>query len=122
MPVRGVRGATVVLSDSPEAILEGTSELLAALLAANHGMEPTDIASVLFTMSEDLASTYPAQAARKMGWSEVPLLCAREIPVPTGLSHCIRILIHWNTSKPQSEIIHVYLHDAVRLRPDLSTI
>jgi len=122
MPVRGVRGATVVFSDSPEAILEGTSELLAALLAANHGMEPTDIASVLFTMSEDLASTYPAQAARKMGWSEVPLLCAREIPVPTGLSHCIRILIHWNTSKPQSEIIHVYLHDAVRLRPDLSTI
>jgi len=121
MPVRGVRGATVVLLDSPEAILEGTSELLAALLAANHGMEPADIASVLFTMTDDLVSTYPAQAARKMGWSEVPLLCAREIPVSNGLSRCIRILIHWNTSRPQSEIIHVYLHNAAKLRPDLST-
>ena len=119
MPVRGVRGATVVLTDSPEAIHTGTSELLIALLAANQGLEPNEIASVFFTVTEDLVSAYPAQAARQLGWREVPLMCAREVPVPDGLPRCIRVLIHWNTFKSQSEICHIYLHEASKLRPDL---
>ena len=65
-------------------------------------------------------STYPAQAARQLGWVNVPLLCTREIPVPGGLPHCIRVLLHWNTELPQPAVHHIYLEEAVRLRPDLT--
>jgi chorismate mutase len=78
------------------------------------------VGSALFTVTEDLASTFPAQAARRMGWSQVPMLCAREIPVPGSLPRVIRVLVHWNTGTPQAEINHVYLRDAVTLRPDLA--
>jgi chorismate mutase len=78
-----------------------------------------DIASVLFTTTEDIASIYPALAARQMGWDHVPLMCAREIPVPGSLPMCIRVLIHWNTEIEQSGIKHVYLREAAKLRPDL---
>lgn len=119
MPIRGIRGATTVNADQPDLILSATSELLNAILAANFGLHPADIASAWFTVTEDLCAAFPAQAARQMGWSLVPMMCAREIPVPGSLPRAIRVLVHWNTDKAQNEITHVYLREAVRLRPDL---
>ena len=119
MSIRGIRGATTVSADEPELILEATRELLEAILHANASMKPEDVGSALFTVTEDLASTFPAQAARQIGWSLVPMTCAREIPVPGSLPKVIRVLVHWNTEKRQNEITHVYLRDAVKLRPDL---
>ena len=120
MPTRGIRGAITVDADQPELILAATRELLEAILAANAGMSPGEIASAFFTVTEDLRSTFPAQAARQMGWSQVPMMCAREIPVPGSLPRVIRVLIHWNTERAQHEIVHVYLREAVKLRPDLA--
>jgi chorismate mutase len=119
MPTRGVRGATTVAADEPDLILQATRELLEEILAENENMSPEDIASAIFTVTDDLASTFPAQAARQMGWSLVPMLCACEIPVPGSLPHSIRVLVHWNTDVAQNEVTHVYLRDAVKLRPDL---
>jgi chorismate mutase len=119
MPIRGIRGATTVTGDEAELILQATRELLEAILEANEGMSPEDIGSALFSLTDDLASTFPAQAARQMGWGLIPVMCAREIPVPGSLPMTIRVLIHWNTHVPQNEITHVYLREAVKLRPDL---
>ena len=119
MPIRGIRGAITVPADDPELILHATRELLESILDENEGMRPEDVGSALFTVTDDLSATFPAQAAREMGWGLVPMMCAREIPVPNSLSRVIRVLVHWNTSVPQNRITHVYLHDAVRLRPDL---
>jgi len=119
MAIRGIRGATTVTADEPDLILQATRELLEEILAANDGMQPEDVASALFTVTDDLVSTFPAQAARQMGWGLVPMMCAREIPVPGSLRRVIRVLVHWNTELPQNEITHVYLRDAVKLRPDL---
>jgi chorismate mutase len=119
MPTRGIRGATTVPADEPDLILEATRELLEEILLENEDMRPEDIASAFFTVTDDLASTFPAQAAREMGWGLVPMLCAREIPVPNSLPRVIRVLVHWNTEVPQVEITHVYLREAVKLRPDL---
>jgi chorismate mutase len=120
MPIRGIRGATTVTADEPDLILQATRELLEEILAANEGMQPEDVASALFTVTDDLVSTFPAQAARQMGWGLVPMICAREIPVPGSLRKVIRVLVHWNTELLQNEITHVYLRDAVSLRPDLA--
>lgn len=88
------------------------------LMDAN-GVRPQDIASAVFTVTEDLDAAFPAVAARGLsGWKDVPLLCVREIPVPGSLGHCIRILIHWNTDRPQAEIRHVFLRGARHLRPE----
>lgn len=119
MPIRGIRGATTVAADDPELILQATRELLEAILDENGSMRPEDVASALFTVTDDLASTFPAQGARQMGWGLVPMLCAREIHVPNSLPRVIRVLVHWNTEVPQNEITHVYLREAVKLRPDL---
>jgi chorismate mutase len=119
MPIRGIRGATTVTADEPDLILQATRELLEEILAENEGMQPEDVASAIFTVTDDLASTFPAQGARQMGWGLVPMLCAREIPVPESLPRVIRVLVHWNTDLPQDRITHVYLRDAVKLRPDL---
>ena len=119
MTIRGIRGATTIDTDTKEDVLFATRELVDALLAANPGLRADDIASALFTTTEDIASAYPALAARQMGWDRVPMMCAREIPVPGGLPMCIRVLIHWNTDKKQNEVQHVYIHEAVKLRPDL---
>ena len=120
MPVRGIRGATVASQDQPEIILAATRELLEAICAANPQLQPEDLASAIFTASGDLTSVYPAQAARQLGWVQVPLLSAREIDVPGGLPRCIRVLLHWNTDLPQPAIRHVYLGAAASLRPDLN--
>ena len=119
MPIRGIRGATTVTTDDPELILQATRELLEEILAENEGMQPEDVASAIFTVTDDLISTFPAQGARQMGWGLVPMLCAREIPVPNSLPRVIRVLVHWNTEQPQDRITHVYLREAVKLRPDL---
>ena len=119
MPIRGIRGATTVTADDPDLVLQATRELLEEILHENKGMQPEDVASAIFTVTDDLASTFPAQGARQMGWGLVPMLCAREIPVPNSLPRVIRVLVHWNTDVPQNEIIHVYLRDALKLRPDL---
>jgi chorismate mutase len=119
MPTRGIRGATTVAADEPDLILGATRELLEAMLESNAGMIPEDVGSAIFTVTDDLASTFPAQAARQMGWGLVPMMCAREIPVPNSLPRVIRVLVHWNTELSQEEITHVYLRDAVKLRPDL---
>lgn len=119
MPVRGIRGATTVAVDQADLILDATRELLEAILKANQGMTPEDIGSAIFTVTQDLVSTFPAQAARQMGWHLVPMMCSREIPVPGSLPRTIRVLVHWNTAIPQHQVVHVYLRDAVKLRPDL---
>jgi len=122
MPVRGIRGANVAKADTPEAIYSATEELLLEVLKTNPNLKPDDLASVFFTVTGDLSAAYPAKAARDLGWAEVPLMCAREIPVPGGLPRCIRVLLHWNTDTPQTDIRHIYLGAASILRPDLGAV
>jgi len=117
--VRGIRGATTVSEDTPEAILSATEELVRELVAAND-LVPDDVASALFTVTPDLRAEFPAAAARRMGWTMVPLLNFTEIGVPGRLERCVRVLVHVNTSRAQSEMVHVYLREAVGLRPDLA--
>lgn len=119
MAIRGIRGATTVTADESEIILQATRELLQEIMKENKSMRPEDVASALFTVTNDLVSTFPAEAARQMGWGLVPMMCACEIPVTNSLPRVIRVLVHWNTEVPQNEIKHVYLRDAVKLRPDL---
>lgn len=121
MMCRGVRGAITVARDDETDILEATRELLQAVLQANE-MDPADIASIYFTTTPDLTSTYPAYAARQLGWYDLALLCGHEMAVPNGLTKCVRVLIHWNTTRAPQEIVHVYLRDAKSLRPDRSNV
>lgn len=117
MMCRGVRGATTVTGNDAEAILEATRELLAALVQANE-MQIDDVTSIYFTTTVDLTATYPALAARQLGWFDAALMCGHEMDVPGSLPRCIRVLIHWNTTRTPQEIKHVYLRDARSLRPD----
>ncbi len=120
MPVRGVRGAIDVSDDRPEEIVFATRDLLSGMLEANPELRSEDIASAIFTTTDDLQSAYPARAAREMGWNAVPMICSRELPVPGGLPRCIRVLLHWNTEISQQAVRHVYLGAAAGLRPDLT--
>lgn len=115
--LRGLRGATTAAANTSEAILDATEELLAALRDAN-GFDPADVESAIFTTSPDLTADYPARAARRLGWLDVPLLGAAEVHVPTGLPRCIRVLLHFYTAKPQRALKHMYLREAAKLRPD----
>jgi chorismate mutase len=117
--VRGIRGAITVARDEPSLILDATERLLREIVDAN-AFSPEDVASALFTVTPDLISEFPAAAARRMGWTLVPLLNFTEIGVPGRLERCIRVLIHVNTKTGQDEIRHVYLEGARVLRPDLS--
>ncbi|MCL4515148.1 MAG: chorismate mutase [Firmicutes bacterium] len=117
---RGIRGATTAEVNTPEAILAATRELLVRIAAENE-ISPEEIASIFFTVTPDLDAEYPAVAARNLGWSQVPLLNSVEIPRVGGLPACIRVLFHVNTTKKQNEIKHIYLREAVRLRPDLAS-
>lgn len=121
MAVRGIRGATTVEADDPAEIHAATRELLEEILRVNDITRFEEIASAIFTTTSDLTSTFPAEAARALGMKQVPLLCALEIPVPKGMPRCVRILLHWNTDRPQSDIVHVYLRDAKKLRPDMQS-
>ena len=119
MVVRGIRGATTVEVDEALEVLSATGELLESILSANQLEDFDEVVSAIFTTTADLSSTFPAEAARELGMYQVPSLCASEIPVPESMPRCIRVLLHINTTKSQSEIVHVYLRDAQRLRPDV---
>ena len=118
---RGVRGATTVGENTKKAILEATREMLYLIIRAND-MRADDVASAYFTTTVDLNATYPALAARQLGWYEAALLCGHEMQVPDGLERCIRVLIHWNTTRSAREIVHVYLREAKSLRPDRKSL
>lgn len=118
--MRGVRGATTVASNSNQAILAATQELLRIMIERN-GIVEDDVASVLFSATPELDDTFPAKAARMMGWTRTALMGFQEADVQHGLPMCIRVLIHWNTDKSIDEIQHVFLRDAAQLRPDLAT-
>jgi chorismate mutase len=117
--VRAVRGATQVDADDREQILEATTELVSEVMTRN-GLTTDDVISVLFTATPDLTAEFPALAARKLGFHEVPLLCAGEIPVPHALPRVIRLMAHIETESPRSVIQHVYLRGAAALRMDIA--
>lgn len=115
--LRGIRGAITAKANTKAEILSATEKLLSEMVKEN-AIKTEDIASVIFTVSPDLNAEFPAKAARKNGWNDVPLLCASEINVPHGLKQCIRILIHLNTDKSQKNIKHIYLDGAKGLREE----
>lgn len=116
MAMRGVRGATTVDRNDRDEILAATTELLRLIVDLN-GIRSEDVAYAWFTVTPDLDAEFPAFAARELGWTEVPLMCGREIPVSGALPLCIRALLSWNTAKTQHEVRHVFLHGAKELRP-----
>jgi chorismate mutase len=117
--VRALRGATTVASDDAGLIQSATKELLVALVDVNK-LSRDDIISVFFTMTADLTASYPACAARELGWDLVPLLCVAELDITGALPRCIRVLVHAETPLSQRELTPLYLRDAAGLRPDLS--
>jgi len=110
-----LRGATTIDRDDPDRVRDATRELLERMIAANN-IAVSDIISVVFTVSHDITSEFPARAARELGWVDVPLLCATEIPVRGAVAHCIRVLIHLESTRPRSELRPVYLRGAAQLR------
>lgn len=117
--VRAVRGATTVESNSVAEIIDETKALLLKIIEKNDIVQE-NVASVIFSMTEDLDAAFPAVAARQIGWSDIALMCTNEVNVPGSLKKCIRVLMHFNTEKKNSEIKHVYLKAAKALRPDLT--
>lgn len=118
MRVRGLRGAITVEADDAEAISAATAELLREMLERNE-VAPEDLISVVFTATPDLTAGFPAAAARSLGISDVPLLCAAEIAVPGALPRCVRVLMHVYTDAERGSLRHVYLRGAEALRTDL---
>ncbi len=120
MTVRGIRGATTATENTRAAIVDATEELLRRMMDANSAASD-DLAAVQFTTSPDLNAEFPAVSAReRLGWAYVPLLNSHEMTVEHGQRRCIRVLMLWNTEKPQRDIRHVYLRDAAGLRKDLA--
>ena len=119
MAVRAIRGATQVEADDRDEILEATSELVAEVMSRN-ALSTDDVISVIFTATPDLTSEFPALAARKLGFHDVPLLCASEIDVPHALPRVIRLMAYIETDKPRSAVQHVYLRGATALRLDIA--
>jgi chorismate mutase len=119
VPVRAIRGAVQVDADEREAILEGTTELVTEVMARND-LTPDDVISVLFTLTSDLRAEFPALAARKIGFGEVPMMCATEIPVPGALPRVVRLMMHVETGRSRRDIQHVYLRGAAALRLDIA--
>jgi len=121
MSVRGIRGATSVDADVPEQIREATRELIEEILKRNEITDFDDVISAVFTTTQDLVSAFPAEAARHIGMTTVPLLCALEIPVAGSMQKCVRILLHVNSDRKPADIEHVYLREAEKLRPDMKS-
>src|ERR1700733_8454630 len=119
MTVRAVRGAVQIDTDDRDAILEGTTELVAEVVARNE-LTTDDVISVLFTVTPDLTAEFPALAARKLGFHDVPLICATEIPVPGAMPRVVRLMAHVDSDRPRSAIQHVYLRGAAAPRPDIA--
>jgi chorismate mutase len=122
VPLRGIRGATTADRNDADAIVEATGELLTELIRLNE-IDPEEVAFAYFTTTPDLDAEFPALAARQLGWIDVPLLCGQELavrmPNPRGVTHCVRIVILYNTDKRQKEMRHVYLRGAQAIRRDL---
>lgn len=119
MTIRGLRGATTVVADNGQAVLEATEALVRAMAKENE-VVPEDIISVLISTTTDVKSAFPAKAVRSIaGWTYVPVMCTHEMDVPGSMPLCIRALMHVNTNLTQKEVRHIYQNDAVKLRPDL---
>ena len=125
MPVRGIRGATTATANTTEAITEATDELLRELVRLND-IDTAEVCFCYFTTTHDLTAEYPAFAARRLGWIDTPLLCGHDmdvrLPNPRGIAMCIRILLLYNTAKPQSEMRFAYLRGAQAIKADLETL
>lgn len=119
MAVRAVRGAIQVDANESAAILEGTSELVTEVMSRNH-LTPADVISVVFSATTDLNAEFPALAARKLGFQDVPLLCCAEIAVPGAMPRVVRLMMHVETEAPRSAVHHVYLRGAAALRLDIA--
>jgi chorismate mutase len=119
LTVRAIRGAIQLDAVDRDAILEGTAELLTAVMNRND-LTTDDVISVLFTVTPDLTAEFPALAARKTGFHAVPLMCATEIPVPGAMPRVVRLMAHVNTDRSRAEIQHVYLRGAAALRLDIA--
>jgi chorismate mutase len=117
--VRAIRGAIQVDADDRDAILEGTAELVTAVMTRND-LTPDDVISVLFTVTPDLTAEFPALAARKLGFHAVPLMCATEIPVKGAMPRVVRLMAHVETDRPREQIQHAYLRGAAALRVDIA--
>ena len=113
--VRAIRGATTSDDNTKEDIVEATRQMLVSLVEAND-LRKEDVISAFFTTTKDLNTQFPAVAARKIGWTEVALMCSHEMFVPDAQEKCIRVMVHVNTDKSPQEINNVYLKDAVNLR------
>jgi chorismate mutase len=118
---RGIRGATTAEANTREAILEATRDMLIRLIEAND-LCADDIASAIFSTTADLNAEFPAVSARALGWLDTALFCTHEMAVPGSLPRCIRVLIHWNTTRRADEIVHVYTRGAATLRPERAVL
>ena len=119
MAVRAVRGATQLEEDVREHLLERVAEMVLGVMDANH-LEVADFISVIFTATSDLVSEFPAYAARRLGFGEVPLVCARELEIEGSMPRVVRMMAHVETELPRADVTHVYLHGAAALRRDLT--
>jgi chorismate mutase len=119
--VRGIRGATTVTENDRSEMIEATEALVQEMIQANQ-VEAEDVAQILISVTEDIDAAFPAAAVRRIeGWSYVPVMCMREIPVPNSIRKCIRVMMTVNTSIDQDKINHIYLKEAIALRPDLKS-
>jgi chorismate mutase len=121
MVFRGVRGAITVQENTEKEIMQATDRVLRKIIEDNE-LLPEQVASVFISVTDDIITeVFPAKALRAIeGWNYVPVMCMKEITVQSALKKCIRVMMHINTDKSQQEIVHIYLEDAVSLRPDLS--
>jgi chorismate mutase len=119
MPVRAIRGAITVKSNTKKEIIKETKTLLKKI-AEENSLDSKDIISIFFSVTNDLDAAFPAVAAREIGWTDIALMCTNEINVPGSLGMCIRVMMHINTDKSNNEIRHIYLNEASVLRPDLN--
>jgi chorismate mutase len=121
MSVRAIRGATQLENDVREHMLDRVAEMVQGVIAAND-LAVEDFISIIFTATSDLVSEFPAYAARQLGFTDVPLICARELEIAGSMPRVVRMLAHVETALPKSEITHVYLHGAASLRRDLARV
>jgi chorismate mutase len=119
--VRAIRGATQLVEDTREQMLERVTEMVTEVMQAN-GLDVDDFISVIFTATSDLVAEFPAYAARRLGFGEIPLLCARELEIEASMPRVVRMMAHVETRRARSEITHVYLHGAAALRSDLTRV
>jgi chorismate mutase len=119
--VRAVRGATQLTCDSREEMLERVAEMVTEVMTANE-LDVDDFISVIFTATSDLVSEFPAYAARRLGFGEIPLICARELEIAGSMPRVVRMMAHIESDRPRAEITHVYLHGAAALRSDLTKV